>query len=1045
MRHSMIPAPRPIPMALMLLATSLSFPIGAQTTDLNGGTTVSATDREDPGLYDRAMHHFEHAQYTAALEGFDRFVNHPLRGDQSFGDVERLQRVEAEYRASLCAIYLFHKDAVWRIDRFIARHPESTWVPKLHWELGNYQYRRKKWGKALEALDRLNPRNLGKVKRVEFHFKRGHARFEHGQLETARGDLLKVTGGSDARPEFLEAARYYLAHIAYAEDRLTTALTEFEALASVDAFRNAVPVYIAQILHKLDRHEDLADRIPGWLGGEADLREADRIELERLLGTALFHLDRCPEAEAHLEAAWNGMDTRDKSPGFSYIVGSCRLSNGYSQDAILALMRATGEGDRLEQYATHAMGRAYLANGEKPKAQTAFARAATFDHDLEVREDALFNHAKLAFETDFNPFNDAIAAFEQYLEEYPDSPRRDEAYGFLLDVYLTTRNHERALDALDRIQRKSPREKQAYQGLAYNHGVDLYRSGKPAEADAYFSRSRTFPEDNTLAAESHFWQGEIAMKAGRDAVALSHYRAFLNAPGSFGSEQYDEGEYGAAYALFRQQKYRDAQVGFRKYVDATAGSETGGHRADAFLRIGDCFYIDKDYDRAIEAYDRALEANTTQQQYAGYQRARCLGLDGELDASVAGLNGLLDAFPETTFKGDALTAIGKAEIERDRMAAAKAAFDRIRSELPGSTYAKNALVDLALIAIKQGREEDALSLWQTISTTYPDDDVTKDAFLLVEPLLVDRGQLDALPDIVGLSDDDIAEKTYVAAQDLALSGQCAAAMPKLQAFLDKHPESVRVTAARYHLGQCQFEAEQFDEALLTLESVVKGPLSDYHESALVLAATLRFNREEWTEALGHYQRLETVATLKRHVLEARIGIMRCSRELGDADTVLDYVGPILNDPETPDDIVLAARYNRALLLLERTPEDARPDLEWLAADGPHAEEATHHLVALTLDAGDAEACQAAVFAQLNQFGGGSDWANRSFLLLAESYIVQEDFFQARTTVEQLQANISEPWVQDACLDLLDRIAQLENPPAPVDTTEVEITPQPDNE
>ena len=46
------------------------------------------------------------------------------------------------------------------------------------------------------------------------------------------------------------------------------------------------------------------------------------------------------------------------------------------------------------------------------------------------------------------------------------------------------------------------------------------------------------------------------------------------------------------------------------------------------------------------------------------------------DASVAGLNGLLDAFPETTFKGDALTAIGKAEIERDRMAAAKAAFAR---------------------------------------------------------------------------------------------------------------------------------------------------------------------------------------------------------------------------------------------------------------------------------------------------------------------------------------------------------------------------------
>jgi len=991
------------------------------------------------------MHHFEHAQYAAALEGFDRIVHVPLKGDHATGETERLQRVEAEYRGALCAIFLFHKDAVWRIDQFTARHPESTWVPKLHWELGNYQYRRKKWSKALEALDRLNPRHLGKVQRAEFHFKRGHARFEKGELEAARGDLLKVSASSDARPEFLEAAKYYLAHIAYAEDRFTTALTDFEALASVDAFRNAVPVYIAQILHELDRHEDLADRIPDWMDGGFDLREKDSTELSRLLGTALFHLGRCPEAETHLETAWTAMDTRDKSPGFSYIVGSCRLDNGHPQEAILALMRATGGADRLDQYATHTLGRAYLANGEKPKAQAAFAQAAGFDHDLEVREDALFNHAKLAFETDFNPFNDAIAAFEQYLGEYPDSPRRDEAYGFLLDVYLTTRNHERALDALDRIQRKSPREKQAYQGLAFNHGVDLYRSGKAGEADAYFARSRTFPENNTLAAESHFWQGEVAMKAGRDAAALSHYRTFLNTPGAFGSPLYNEGEYGAAYALFRQRKYRDAQVGFRKYVDATGTDSANGHRADALLRIGDCFYIDKDYGRAIDAYDQALASSTTQPQYAGFQRARCLGLDGQLDESVTGMSGLLDAFPETTFKGDALTAIGKAEIERDRMEDAKAAFERIRAELPGSAYAKNALVDLALIAIKQGRHDDALQLWKTISTTYPDDDVTKDAFLLVEPLLIEREQLDGLPDIVGLSEDDIAEKTYAAAQDLALSGRCEEAIPKLSGFIGKYPESVRVLSARFHLGQCQFESDLLDDALSTLEAVVEAPLSDYHEPALVLTATLRYNNEDWTEALAHYQELETVATLKRHILEARIGIMRCSRKLGDGETVLAYVGPILEDSETPADIVLAARYNRALLLLDRSPQEAVQDLEWLSTDGPHAEEASHHLATLKLDAGDAAGCQNAVFAQLNRFGGGTEWANRSFLLLADSYLLQEDLFQARTTIEQLQANVPVPWVQDACLDFLDRIAQEENPPAASDSTDVDPTPQSDNE
>ena len=98
-----------------------------------------------------------------------------------------------------------------------------------------------------------------------------------------------------------------------------------------------------------------------------------------------------------------------------------------------------------------------------------------------------------------------------------------------------------------------------------------------------------------------------------------------------------------------------------------------------------------------------------------------------------------------------------------------------------------------------------------------------------------------------------------------------------------------------------------------------------------------------------------------------------------------------------------------------------------------------------MNGGDAPGCQTAVFAQLNRFGGGSEWAYRSFLLLAESYLVQGDLFQARTTIEQLQTNVTEPWVQDACLDFLDQIAQEENPPAPTDSTTVDPTPQPDNE
>ena len=104
------------------------------------------------------------------------------------------------------------------------------------------------------------------------------------------------------------------------------------------------------------------------------------------------------------------------------------------------------------------------------------------------------------------------------------------------------------------------------------------------------------------------------------------------------------------------------------------------------------------------------------------------------------------------------------------------------------------------------------------------------------------------------------------------------------------------------------------------------------------------------------------------------------------------------------------------------------------------------MAALALADGDAEGCQSQVFAQLNRFGGGSDWSFHSFLLLAESYIAQKDYFQARSSVEQLQSNIQTDWVQEACMDLLDRIVQLEQPsPSPADTTSGGNNPNLDSE
>jgi tetratricopeptide (TPR) repeat protein len=252
---------------------------------------------------------------------------------------------------------------------------------------------------------------------------------------------------------------------------------------------------------------------------------------------------------------------------------------------------------------------------------------------------------------------------------------------------------------------------------------------------------------------------------------------------------------------------------------------------------------------------------------------------------------------------------------------------------------------------------------------------------------------------------------------------------KLRSFLETYPTGRFTTAAHFYAGQCKF-SEKNPEALADLEWVVQAPLNDYTEEALLLASTLRFNAGQFEEALAHYLQLEQVAVLKSHVLEARIGILRCSRELRNSALLLAYADPIIADPGTPDAIRTQAYYERGLLSAsnEKTVA-ATADFEAvLKAGGPDAEGAAFNLAKMSgLESRWAD-CQDLVFSQLNQFGGQSPWAHQAFLLLAESYIERSDLFQARSTYEAILENVEAPDVRMLAMDGLDRITALENPP-----------------
>jgi TolA-binding protein len=971
-------------------------------------------------IWSKANDAFKKKQFALAMKNFGDFMEFEA-------DVKSERFVEAAYLESICALNLYHKDAEFRIDEFITAYPESPYVLEALYSIADHHYKRRHYGKAAEAFNKVDLRQLSTDKKRELQFKRGHSFFEKENFEAARYDLFDVM---KSKGTFHSAATYYFSHIAYLNDNPKVALDGFYNIADDPDFVSVVPIYIAQSLHASSQFTELQSYGPPLLDESAGLEDEERVEIARLVGDAFYKDQDFTSASPYLEMAWEGTRGPGRKPEFAYEVGYTRYRMGAWRDALDVLALTAREDNKLGQNATYHMADCYIQLGQKDKARSAFGRAASKEFDIEIMEDALFSYAKLAFELSYNPLDDAITAFQRYLDKYPNSIRRDEAYRFLIEVYLVSRDYDRALDALDKIRDKDATIQSSYQLLAYNRGVELYQRGRYTDAVPYFDKVRTYPIDAQLAAESFYWQGECYFASRDYTNATISYSKFSTAPGGYSSDFYPAADYARGYSLFKRKKYSDALSAFRSYLEAHP-EDAPKRVLDAELRTADCFYAKKEFDRAVTYYDKCLvNKHAVNIDYILYQRAMSISLSDDthaLTTQIQVLDRLLEEYPNSRFVVDALYESARTLIELDELDDANTRLNELLSSHPRNPRTKEALVDLCLIGIKQDRPDDVLATWDKIRTTYGNDPVAADAYNIVEPLLIERGLLDDLPPAVGLSGEDIESRLYEAAVSLALEENYSKALPRLEEYLRQYENGNHIDEAHFYLAACLTNAGDKTGALLSYEMVIALPPGDFTEAAAIAAATLAWNEGDYPRALNHYRLLADISSIQSNKLESSIGQMRCYYLLDQPAQAFTFANSVYTDPGTPESIKRTAS-----LWLGRIHYDSN-ELEQALGffestvkfGGDVGAESQFMISRILFNKAEYEKAEQNIFTLVSDYSSYDEWKFKGFLLLVRTYIGLDDLFQARATAESILENVDEEWVQNACTDLMLEIEILE--------------------
>ncbi len=910
----------------------------------------------------------------------------------------------ALFYAGASAAALFHPDAGLLLRSFVEAYPVHPAQLQARFLIGNLSYRNRDHKEALAWYRSIDGNRLSREERYEYFFKRGYSHMMLEEYPSARQFLGMVR---DPRSAFSGPATYYFGHVAYMESDYQIALEHFMRLRNDNQFGPVIPYYITHIYYLQKRYGEVIAYAEPLLNQSSTRRIP---EIARLIGDAHTQQGDYREAIPFLEMYMTQASGRPSREDH-YLMGMAYFHTGNHAQAVSHLEKSTEGEDTLAQNAWYHLAAAYLETNQKRFARNAFQQAYQLGHNDFIARESLFHYAKLSFELSLDPYNEAILSFQKYLTEYPGAEREQEANAHLADLFLTTRNYRDALASLEKINLNSPRLREAYQRVAYYRGVELFNNGAYAEAAEHFRKSQRFNENRGVFALALFWEGDALFRMGQFAQAVTVLDRFLISPGAINQPVYNRANYALGYAHFKLKNYPASITAFRKFT-----SQAGEDRKllnDAHLRIADGYYVTRNFQAALDFYDRAIRIGVIDNDYAALQKALIFGALGQFDNKTAALEQFLRTHSNSRYAADARYELGNTWLVLNNSQNALTMFNQLINQHPNSSHVRSAMLKTGLIYFNNNDDERALTVFRQVIDKYPGSQQSQEALIAMRNIYVGLDRVDeymALTRNLGFANVSTAQQdslTYKAAENRYMQGDCANASRSFSNYLQQFPNGIFSINAHFYLAECDFRRNAHEEALRGYRYVISKPRSMFTENALSRAAHIEFRRNNHQEAYALYTRLEETAEIRENLAEARTGQMRSLFRMQRYQDAIAAARRLLTtDRITPD------LNQEAQLIIGRSSiqindlQAASLALERVTsiADNESTAEALYLLALIDYKKGNYESSEKRIFDSVNRLMAYDYWLAKAFLLLADNYLQAGNTFQARNTLQSILDN-----------------------------------------
>ena len=932
-----------------------------------------------------------------------------------------LIKSKAELLRAKCAIRLEQPSGeALTLDYIRTRRPDPEYDQALI-DIADYYFDNRKYDKALEYLDQVPTLGMSLAQRSEVRFKQGYAHFVKQDFRVARSYLREIH--RDQQSPYYAQANYYLGLCYFFEGDYDQAATTLARVQNDPEYRRHIPYYLAQIYFANQEYDKLIAEIEPMIN---DTRLRNRSELHQLLGQSYFEKGQYQQALPYLEYySSNSTKLREEE---LYQLGYAQYQTGNYRKAIQSLKPLTTADSPIGQNAMFYLADCYLKTGDKENALTALASAKRLDYDPRIQEEALFNHAKLAYE--LGRPRDAITDLQGI---QPNSRYYADAQNLMADIFLSYRDYQQALEILDvMITRGSnPRILETYQIVSVNRGIQLLREGDAENARMHFEKSLETPISPKHRAIAYYWLGDISHRDENYQGSIQHLDRFFAIGGNVDQLPEEASLFTASYLqgynYLKLDNYTRSKTFFRETVEGinrnrrfiTNNTIANDVLGDATLRLGDAYFKENQYDQALTYYNQAIDSRFAGYDYAIFQKAIIEGLRGRKTEEIRSLTGLVDDFPNSEYADDALLQLGTSYQQIGQLNQAEEPLRRLITDFRRkSPLVNQALLKLGLISYNQGNVQRAISYYKQIFGNNPESNEAQLALAALEEIYVrdlnrPNEYFAFLETIPGYKPDNFSRDsiTFRSAETQYENGNYSGAVTAYTNYLRQFPNGRFNLPARYHRGESHSVLREYSEALEDYSWVVDQGPSRYYLKALDKAAIIAYNYElDFERAFDLYTKLESAADSEEALFEAQLGALRSAYRAGNTDAVFQRAQQVAQSTRASSAQKATANFYLGKISYDNNNlQAALPALQKVVelSDNEQTAEARFLIADIYYRQRDLETAQNLLLEANQESSAYPFWVARSVLLLSDVMREKGDLYNARAALEALLENYNE--------------------------------------